>query len=116
MDLGADAARNNLKELSCMAVGQHPVSRRSQQRGTLATTCAAHFVHDGIGDALYVLLPIWSQAFGLSYAQVGTLRTAYSASLALLQMPAGVLAERLGERTLLAAGTVLAGLAVIWVA
>ncbi len=96
-----------------MAVGQHPVARRSQQRGTLATTCAAHFVHDGIGDALYVLLPVWSQAFGLSYAQVGTLRMAYSASLAALQMPAGVLAERVGERALLAAGTVLAGIAFI---
>jgi len=75
-----------------MAVDEHEVSRTTQQSAALATTCATHFVHDGIGDALYVLLPIWSQAFGLSYAQVGTLRTAYSASLALLQMPAGVLA------------------------
>jgi MFS family permease len=99
-----------------MAVDEHEVSRTTQQSAALATTCATHFVHDGIGDALYVLLPIWSQAFGLSYAQVGTLRTAYSASLALLQMPAGVLAERLGERALLASGTVLAGLAFIWLA
>jgi MFS family permease len=93
-----------------MAVGEQAVSRQTQ-RSTLGAACAVHFVHDGIGDALYVLLPAWSQAFGLSYAQVGVLRTAYSASLALLQMPAGVLAERIGERGLLAAGTILAGAA-----
>jgi MFS transporter, FSR family, fosmidomycin resistance protein len=80
-------------------------------RRTLATTCTAHFVHDGIADALYVLLPIWSQAFGLSYVQVGTLRMAYSAAMACLQLPAGMLAERVGERALLAVGSVLAGVA-----
>ncbi|MGE0850254.1 MAG: MFS transporter [Hyphomicrobiaceae bacterium] len=80
-------------------------------RRTLATTSSVHFVHDGIGDALYVLLPFWAQAFGLSYAEVGTLRSAYSAALAFLQVPAGMLGERLSARALLAGGTVLAGLA-----
>jgi FSR family fosmidomycin resistance protein-like MFS transporter len=79
-------------------------------RRTLATTCTAHFAHDGIADAFYVLLPIWAQAFGLSYVQVGTLRMAYSTAMALLQLPAGMLAERVGERALLAAGSILAGL------
>ena len=83
----------------------------SAERRTLATTCAAHFVHDGIADAFYVLLPIWAQAFGLSYVQVGTLRMAYSTAMACLQLPAGMLAERVGERTLLAVGSVLAGAA-----
>jgi MFS transporter, FSR family, fosmidomycin resistance protein len=83
----------------------------AQRRRTLATTCAVHFVHDGIGDALYVLLPIWAQSFGLSYAQVGVLRTAYSTALAFLQVPAGMLAERTSERALLAAGSILAGAA-----
>jgi MFS family permease len=83
----------------------------TDRRRTLGVTCAVHFVHDGIADAIYVLLPIWAQAFGLSYAQVGVLRSAYSTALAFLQMPAGILAERTGERTLLAVGSVLAGLA-----
>ncbi len=86
-------------------------SSDTQKRRALWITCAVHFVHDGIADAIYVLLPIWAQAFGLSYAQVGVLRTAYSTALAFLQMPAGMLAERTGERALLAAGSVLAGLA-----
>jgi MFS family permease len=81
------------------------------KRRALTVSCAVHFVHDGIADAIYVLLPIWAQAFGLSYVQIGVLRTAYSAALAFLQMPAGMLAERTGERALLAAGSVLAGLA-----
>jgi FSR family fosmidomycin resistance protein-like MFS transporter len=89
-----------------VAAGIPAVARR-----TLATTCAAHFVHDGIADALYVILPIWAQAFGLSYVQVGTLRMAYSAAMAFLQLPAGMLAERIGERALLAGGSVLAGVA-----
>jgi MFS transporter, FSR family, fosmidomycin resistance protein len=79
------------------------------ERRTLAATCAAHFVHDGIADAFYVLLPIWAQAFGLSYVQVGGLRMAYSTAMASLQLPAGMLAERVGERALLAAGSMLAG-------
>ncbi|TMJ65523.1 MAG: MFS transporter [Alphaproteobacteria bacterium] len=68
-------------------------------------------MHDGIADAFYVLLPIWAQAFGLSYVQVGTLRMAYSTAMAFLQLPAGMLAERVGERTLLAGGSMLAGVA-----
>ena len=79
------------------------------QRKSLLGTCAVHFVHDGIGDALYVLLPIWGQAFALSYTQIGTLRAAYSTSLAFLQMPAGLLAERVGVVRLLVAGTIVAG-------
>lgn len=78
---------------------------------TLGTTSAVHFVHDGIGDALFVLLPTFAQVFGLGYAQVGVIRSAFSVSLAFLQVPAGMLAERVSVRILLAAGTLLAGAA-----
>src|SRR5438128_3929582 len=36
---------------------------------------------------------------------------AYSTAMAFLQLPAGMLAERVGERTLLAGGSMLAGVA-----
>ena len=100
-------------ELSVSEQPDEPAAAKSPAEGrrTLAITCSAHFVHDGIADAFYVLLPIWAQAFGLSYVQVGTLRMAYSAAMALLQLPAGMLAERVGERALLAGGSVLAGIA-----
>jgi MFS family permease len=81
------------------------------RRAALATASGAHFVHDGIADSLYVLLPFWAQALGLSYTQVGSLKTAFSAAMAIFQMPAGLLAERIGERTLLAVGTLITGVA-----
>jgi MFS transporter, FSR family, fosmidomycin resistance protein len=76
----------------------------------LAGTLSAHVLHDGYTDLLYVLLPEWQAEFALSLAQVGFLKTAYSAVMASLQVPAGFLAERLGERALLALGTAVAGL------
>jgi FSR family fosmidomycin resistance protein-like MFS transporter len=78
---------------------------RSRARAVLAAACSIHFVHDGFSDILYVLLPIWAGEFRLSFAQVGLIRTAYSGAMAAFQIPAGLLAERWGERRLLAAGT-----------
>ncbi len=80
---------------------------------TLATCCAAHALHDGLSDISYVLLPILAQAFNLSLAQVGMIRAAHRGAMALFQTPAGLVAERLGARNLLAFGTACAGLAFI---
>ena len=68
-------------------------------------------MHDGFADLLYLLLPLWQVEFALSLTQVGFLRTAYSGAMALLQVPAGMLAERWGERMLLCSGTLVTGLA-----
>ena len=87
-----------------------PAFRPRRARATLAACGSAHIVHDGLHDALYVLLPLWSQAFGLSLAQVGVLKAAYSGAMALFQIPAGLLVERYGERALLAAGTAITGI------
>src|SRR5438132_10249436 len=78
---------------------------KSRARTVLAAACSIHFVHDGFSDILYVLLPIWANEFRLTFAQVGIIRTAYSGGMAAFQIPAGLLAERWGERRLLAAGT-----------
>ena len=78
---------------------------KSRARAVLAAACSMHFVHDGFSDILYVLLPIWANEFRLTLAQVGIIRTAYSGGMAAFQIPAGLLAERWGERRLLAAGT-----------
>ena len=83
-----------------------PADPRS--RRTLAACCGAHVLHDGFSDLLYVLFPVWQAAFGLSFAQVGLLKTLYSGSMAALQVPASLLAERVGERVLLALGTLVA--------
>ena len=74
-------------------------------RAVLAVACGAHFIHDGFSDILYVLLPVWAAEFGLSFTQVGLLKTLYTGGMASFQVPAGILAERRGEARLLVAGT-----------
>lgn len=86
---------------------------KSASRRTLSTCCAAHTLHDGLSDVTYVLLPLLAQTFGLSLAQVGLIRSAHRTAMAAFQIPAGLLAERFGERNLLALGTAMAGLAFV---
>ena len=62
---------------------------------------------------LYVLLPVLAEQFGLSLAQVGLIRGAHRAAMALFQVPVGLLSERVGERILLVGGTALTGAAFI---
>jgi MFS family permease len=83
----------------------------TKQKKTLASCCAAHTLHDGLSDVTYVLLPLLAQTFGLSLAQVGMIRSAHRVAMASFQIPAGLIAERFGERNLLALGTLVAGLA-----
>ena len=87
------------------------VKSLKKRRGALCIGSGAHFIHDGFADVLYLLLPLWQAEFALSLTQVGFLRTAYSGAMAALQVPAGMLAERWGERVLLCFGTLVTGLA-----
>jgi MFS transporter, FSR family, fosmidomycin resistance protein len=82
-------------------------------RRALSSCCAAHTLHDGLSDVTYVLLPLLAQTFNLSLAQVGLIRAAHRAAMAAFQIPAALIAERFGERNLLALGTLAAGLAFI---
>jgi MFS family permease len=79
-------------------------------KATLGTCAAAHFLHDGFSDSLYVLLPLLASEFRLSFAQVGLIRSAYLAGMTGFQIPGGILAERWGETRLLAGGTALVAL------
>ena len=90
--------------------------RSSRPRSVLATAGAMHFVHDGFSEILYVLLPVWATEFRLSLWQVGFIRTAYTGGMAAFQLPAGLLAERFGERRLLMLGTLLTACSFIAVA
>ncbi len=87
-----------------------PRMNQPRARATLVTACAAHLLHDGLSDLLYVIFPVWAREFSLSFTQVGLLKTGYSGALALFQVPAGFLAERWGEARLLAVGTAVGAL------
>ena len=78
---------------------------RTRPRAVLGTVSSIHFLHDGFSEILYVFLPLWAREFGLSFAQVGIIRSVYTGGMSAFQIPAGFLAERWGERRLLAAGT-----------
>src|SRR5438093_12903627 len=80
------------------------------KRRTMAVALPVHALHDGYSDLVYVMLPIWQAEFALSYAAVGLLRSMLSGAMAAFQIPAGLLAERIGGASVLAAGTALAGL------
>ena len=82
----------------------------SRQKLTLASCCAAHAGQDGLTATTYVLLPVLAQSLGLGYGQVGILRAAQTTAMWLLELPAGVLAERYGAARLLVFGLICAGL------
>lgn len=85
-------------------------------RAVLLTAALTHVIHDGFSDALYVLLPLWAAEFHLTLTGVGVVKALYTAGMAASQIPAGILAERWGERRLLAMGTAVAALGYLAVA
>jgi MFS family permease len=90
---------------------QPPTESESRlQKRALAVGSGAHALHDGYTDIIYVVLPLWQTEFGLSYAAIGMLRSVFTGTMASLQIPATLLAERIGGAVVLAAGTALAGL------
>jgi MFS transporter, FSR family, fosmidomycin resistance protein len=93
------------------AASQSADARTGRERRALGVACGAHALHDGYTDLIYVLLPIWQAAFGLTYAEVGLLRGAFAGAMAAFQIPAGWLSERVGAATMLAGGTALTAIA-----
>jgi MFS family permease len=86
------------------------VVTKQDERRALGVASGAHVMHDGYTDLIWVALPLWKQEFDLDYWQAGILRTIFSGTMAVLQIPAARLAERVGAGNVLAIGTALAGL------
>jgi MFS transporter, FSR family, fosmidomycin resistance protein len=83
---------------------------RSEERRAAGVACGAHALHDGYTDLIVIMLPIWQAEFGLGYAELGLMRGLFAGTMAAFQIPAGLVAERLGTPVVLAGGTALAGL------
>lgn len=84
---------------------------RSRPRRALGVAGGVHALQDGYTDLIYVMLPVWQAEFGLAYAAVGLLRSLFSGAMALFQIPATLLGERLGVTGVLAGGAALTGVA-----
>ena len=78
------------------------------QRRTLWSACAAHILHDGYADLIYILLPVWQAEFGIGFAALALVRGLYVGSMAGLQIPVGHLSNWVSGRTILTVGTLLA--------
>jgi FSR family fosmidomycin resistance protein-like MFS transporter len=80
-------------------------SERNKKARSLFSFCAFHFIDDGFTDSLYLLLPFIAAELSLNFSQVGLLKGVFSGSMALFQIPLSFLGERIGELTVIAAGT-----------
>lgn len=90
---------------------QHDSSSKTSRRRTLVGACLAHATHDGLSDLVYAFLPFWQERFLLSYTVLSLLRSAYSLTLASLQIPAASVAMKLPRpHYLLVGATALTGL------
>lgn len=78
-------------------------TRTSPSRVLLVASCI-HTCNDAMFAVILPLLPLIAADLHLSYAEVGLLKALYSGASAVLQLPAGLLAERWGEYGLLTFG------------
>ena len=82
------------------------IAHSPQSRRTLWFGSITHIVSDLHFALLYPLLPILQSDMGLSYEQIGILRATFSGASAILQLPAGWVADFTGEFWLLLLGNV----------
>ncbi len=80
-------------------------SEKGKKARSLFSFCAFHFIDDGFTDSLYILLPFIAAELSLNFSQVGLLKGVFSGSMGLFQVPLSFLGERIGELTVIAAGT-----------
>ena len=71
----------------------HAVAESGTQRRTLWSACAAHILHDGYADLIYVLLPVWQAEFGIGFGALAVVRALYIGAMAGFQLPIGRMAE-----------------------
>jgi MFS family permease len=64
----------------------------------------AHFGHHGVGAMLNPLTPMIRNSLNLSYTQIGFMRTAFGLTAGLSQLPAGLIADRIGVRIMVLLG------------
>ncbi len=83
--------------------------RLSREHRPLIANALMHLVNDGCFVAIYPILPLIAIEFDLSYAQVGLLKTALTASSTAFQIPMALMAERFGKIALLAIGMAWVG-------
>ncbi|MFB6155606.1 MAG: MFS transporter, partial [Haloferacaceae archaeon] len=73
----------------------------------------AHGVNEFYSVALPPILPLLVTDFDVTYGEAGALLTVFFVMYSVFQLPAGVVADRVGQRLLLAAGMVVLSLGLL---
>lgn len=81
-----------------------PPSKRLLFTGLLPFFVIAHFVHHLLTSITVPLLPMIRSDFGLDYTQSGLVISAFNLAYGFGQLPAGLLADRIGPRILITVG------------
>ena len=92
------------------------VTKAPRSRRVLAFGSAMHVWNDLYFALMVPLLPFIKEDLGLSFTEVGLLRSVFSGATAILQIPAGILAETTGEFWLLVLGNVWVGIGLVGMA
>jgi MFS family permease len=92
-----------------MAIG---IAARGSEARAIGLVSVGHFCSHFYQLILPPLFVFLKPAFGVSYAQLGLVMTVYFAATALVQVPIGMLVDRIGARWVLIAGLMLHGAAV----
>ena len=82
------------------------ITKAPRSRRTLIFGSTMHIWSDLFFALLVPLLPLIKEDMDLSFTQVGMLRSVFSGASAILQVPAGLLAETAGEFWMLILGNV----------
>ena len=82
------------------------ITKAPRSRRTLIFGSTMHVWSDLFFALLVPLLPFIKEDMGLSFTQIGMLRSVFSGATAILQVPAGLLAETAGEFWMLILGNV----------
>ena len=73
----------------------------------------AHAVNEFYSVALPPILPLLVNDFAISYAEAGALLTVFYVTYSVFQLPAGALADRIGQRWILAVGMVVLAVGIL---
>ena len=92
------------------------ITHSPQSRRTLWFGSITHIVSDLHFALLYPLLPLIQGDMGLSFTEIGILRASFSGASAVLQLPAGWIADYTGEFWLLLLGNVWVSIGLVGMA